>query len=129
MSEVVLTGVPQFDNLELIKIAQVSRLVPSLVSLATDTLTVPHNLGYIPILIAFLNGTGSTYLTTGTYYSVPQIIPVTVGAEYTVGIMYTYSLDETNIYFNVSNYSSLTITDIGTATWNYYLLRSRAKTQ
>lgn len=101
--------------------------VPSLAQDVTDTLTVPHNLGYIPAVIVFLNGTGSTYLTANRYYPLPQSVSVKVGATYYPGIIYNFNVDSTNIYFTVTNSSAATpITDIGTANWKYYLLQETA---
>ncbi len=58
--------------------ATATRLVPSLTAGATDTLTIPHNLGYIPSVMAYVNGAGSTYLTAGQQYLLPKSIPVAV---------------------------------------------------
>jgi len=104
-----------------------SKVISSLAQDATDTLTVPHSLGYIPAAIIYLNGTGSTYLAANRYYPAPIVVPIKVGATYYPGIIYNYSIDAMNIYFTVENRSALTpITDIGTTNWRYYLLQETA---
>lgn len=104
-----------------------TQAVASLAQDATNTLTVAHNLGYIPSAIVYLNGTGSTYLAANRYYVPPVTIPIKIGSTYYPGIIYSYYVDATNIYFTVENRSALSpITDIGTANWKYYLLQETA---
>lgn len=104
-----------------------SQPVTSLAQDATNTVTVAHNLGYIPTAIIYLNGTGSTYLTANRYYVPPISVPVKVGATYYPGVIHSYNIDSTNIYFTVTNSSAATpITDIGTVNWKYYLLQETA---
>lgn len=104
-----------------------AQTVASLAQDATDTVTVAHNLGYIPAAIIYLNGTGSTYLTADRHYTPPVTVPVKVGATYYPGVIHTFELDSTNIYFKVTNSSAATpITDIGTVNWKYYLLQETA---
>lgn len=97
--------------------------VSSLTSGSTSSSVVPHGLNTVPAVIAFVNGTGSTYLTANKYYSVPTTVPVAIGGKYEAGINYWFQVDSTNITFNVSNYTSLSpITDIGTANFRYYVM-------
>lgn len=116
-----------FRLLKIVDIDTATQPVPSLTSDETTTMTVPHNLGYVPAIIVYVNGTGSTYLTSGRYYPAPKAVTIRIGTEYSTGIEYTYEVDDTNIYFNVTNWSSATpVTDIGTANWKYYLFRETA---
>lgn len=88
------------------------------------THTVAHGQTGIPAIIAFVNGTGSSFLTANRHYSVPTTIPVSVGGVYQAGIVYRFEVDSTNIYFKVSNYTSLSpVTNIGTANFKYFVLQ------
>lgn len=101
--------------------------VGSLTTGATATKVISHGLGVVPAIVAFVNGTGSSYLTTGRYYSITTVIPVSVGGVFEAGIQYWFEVDTSNIYFHVSNYTSLSpVTDIGTATFKYYILQETA---
>lgn len=112
---------------KIITSSSVTFAVASLTSGSTTTQTVAHKQTGIPAVIAFVNGTGSTYLTANQYYSVPVTIPVAVAGKYEAGILYGFRVDATNIYFDVSNYTSASpITDIGTATFKYYVLQETA---
>lgn len=116
-----------FNLFKIVSSGTATSVVSSLAAGATDTTTVAHNLGYIPAVMAFVNGTGSTYLTADTYYPLPKAVPITVGANVHPGITYEVRVDASNVYFDVTNWSTVgPITDIGTANWKYYLLRETA---
>jgi len=105
----------------------ISFAVSNLATGATFTEPVAHGQKDVPAIIAFLNGSSSSYLTFGRYYAVPTTVPVAVGGVYQAGIQYSYQVDQTFIYFTVSNYTSLSpITDVGTATFKYYILQETA---
>lgn len=115
------------DVFKIVVSSTTSFAVGSLASGATSTTTIPHGQSTIPAVIAFVNGSGSTYLMANMYYSVPVTIPVSVGGKYEAGILYGFRVDSTNIYFDVSNYTSASpITDIGIATFKYYVLQETA---
>jgi hypothetical protein len=115
------------NSFKIVSTDTISFAVGSLVSGATTTQTVPHGLTTIPAVMAFVNGTGSTYLVANQHYSVPVTIPVAVGGKYEAGVNYSFRVDSMNMYFDVSNYSSASpLTDIGTASFKYYVLQQTA---
>lgn len=115
------------DTFKIVSSGSVSFAVGSLVPGASTTSVVAHGQTGVPAVIAFVNGTGSTYLTAGEYYSVSVAIPVAVGGVYQAGIVYYFTVDTVNITFIVSNYTSLNpVTDIGTAVFKYYILQETA---
>lgn len=97
-----------------------------LASGGTNTKTIAHGLSSVPAVLAYLNGTGSTFLTASTYYSMPYQIPVPVAGVYQGGIRFSFYVDATNIVFEVKNFTSVAVSDIGTATFKYYLLKETA---
>jgi hypothetical protein len=115
------------NNLKVALSGEASGLVSSLTENATATTTVAHNLGFVPAAIVYVNGTGSTYLTSGRYYVTPTAVSIKVGANYHPGIIFEYQLDATNLYLTVTNRSTASpITDVGTVNWKYYLLQETA---
>lgn len=112
---------------KVVQSGEASGAVASLTENATDTTTIPHNLGFAPAAIVYVNGTGSTYLTSGRYYPTPTAISIKIGTVYHPGIIFEYQIDDTNLYLTVTNRSTATpITDIGTVNWKYYLLQETA---
>lgn len=118
-----LTGVPDFDQLEVVKEGSTAiSLSPS----ANSSVTISHNLGYVPIIFAFLDQVGiSPYFTSGdiplpTWISLDTSTPGNVK----FGSWIMASTDSTNAYilgFNSAASSS------GPFTIKYYLLRKRSR--
>ena len=81
--------------------------------------TVPHNLGYIPIAIVYLSN-------SGTNYPIPAPIQYTlVSHALNIQLYADFYVDNTNIYFNLTNTTASTTYD-GPFTWQYYLLAQTA---
>jgi len=103
-----------------------SNTPPNLAQDGNNTLTIAHNLGYIPAATAYLNGTGSPYLVSNRYYPLPLAIPIKIGSTYYPGLIYEFMVDINNIYLSVTNQSALNPVTIGTNNWKYYLLQETA---
>lgn len=67
MTDVVLTGVPSFDKLEIVKTGQVVVIKPA--GQFSGTTVVTHNLGYKPIVMAFSGDEGGTALPDFTIFT------------------------------------------------------------
>jgi hypothetical protein len=91
----------------------------------SSTVSMAHNLGFTPAFVGYLNGSGSSYLTPGTFYQIPYItfILVTGTPE---PLTYTMSSDGTNIYATISNGGGVGITDLGTTNFKFFLLQETA---
>lgn len=93
---------------------------------ATNTVSVAHGLNFLPGVMGFLNGTGSSYLVAGTYYQTPYVVAGLFGGTWQPGVSYSFSVDSQNVYANIKNNTSVGISDIGTTVFKYYLLQETA---
>jgi len=96
-----------------------------LASDATSSASVAHGLNITPAFVGYINGTGSSYLTAGTYYQLPffTYIRVTGIPE---PVIYSMTSDATNITAFVTNHGGVGITELGTIVFKYYILQESA---
>lgn len=113
MADTALQGIPKFDNLEVVKtgIATVGTANDG----TTTTETVPHNLGYAPAVLAFVE-----FSSTGILLPLPLINIESSGTDAgKVYSMISCATDSTNLY--IYNQSQLQGTAGGPV--RYYLLK------
>lgn len=116
-----IQGVPNFDNLEIVVVGNTT---VSSAGSPTNWTTVPHNLGYRPIIFAFLNNVGLSGIFTAG--DIP--LPTYLGLDITTTIDFTSWLhagvNNTNAYFVLFNGTGAAIP---TFSIKYYLLRERTQ--
>lgn len=121
MSDPALQSIPQFDKFEIIKesIATVTTNGSTI-----NWVTIPHNLGYRPMVIANLND-----VDLGAIFSNGDIeLPTWIGASISGGIVgfTTYlssGVDNTNVYFIILDATATTASyDV-----HYYLIRRSSR--
>lgn len=116
MAEVDMTRVPEFASLEIIKVG--STTIPAASDGTDELVTINHNLGYVPILIAFINNSGTEARTM-----LPSIEVYNTGANAGKVYQNVYCFaDSTSLYF--INQSQLQGTSGGNI--KYYLFRERS---
>ena len=116
-----LTGVPDFDQLEVVK---ESTATVSSDGSPLNWATIPHNLGYRPIIITELNDVGITGIFTDADVPIPSWTDVNiVGGNVTFQSFLSSAADATNTYFILLNATGLT----RSYSVKYYLLRKRSR--
>lgn len=130
MSEVKLTSVPTFNDLEIIKSGSTTVISPEATQSGSGCVTedatviINHNLGYIPIILAYVD-------FLGTFISLNYTLPTSSANSITHEFVYGYS-DNTTISF-VAGVTIMRIaagtTSIGSTEYpiKYYLMRERAR--
>jgi hypothetical protein len=110
--EIIQTGVPVFDKLEVVKTGTIAVSKGS--GSTQDSTTINHNLGYTPVFMAFL-------ISGGFYFNLPLILFGTVTHGRQVWDAY---VDDTTITARVTveNTGATLSSDI-----RYYLFRVTAK--
>jgi len=81
------------------------------------TVTIPHNLGYVPYFLVHAIGDVSYWGTPGDYFIYP-IIPIITGACYINRDLYAYA-DDTNLYIKINDDFGWTHFDTGNEANNY----------
>jgi hydroxymethylglutaryl-CoA reductase len=121
--DVKLTGVSDFDQLEIVKTGVVHFVYDTS---SYFTQSVPHNLGYVPIPYCFL---GNAQLNGSGEYNIP--LPIFSAASVDTGAhVVTFngwlfcSTDSTNLYIQLLN----SLAAGGSFTVSYYLMRKRSST-
>lgn len=122
--DVPLQSVPDFNQLVIVKTATIEIAANATAGVAITT-TIPHNLGYIPITLAYVDvaigatqGTVWSALPTATAGSLQS--PVNFGFN---NWIFSYA-DETNFY--IVFISGIT-GNWGTYNYKYYLLQQKTK--
>lgn len=120
--ESVLTGIPEFDNIEVVKTGTTT--LSRNAGTRTQTQTVAHNLGYRPAVLAFLD-------IDGVFYPIPflDVNPNSGSEDGYVREKVELYVDSTNIVFTVEGYRSFYADSSFSSTIRYYLLRIVAKSQ
>lgn len=116
-----ILGVPNFDKLEIVVAGNTTI---SSDGSPTNWQTVPHNLGYRPMILAYLNNVG-----IGGIFSDGDIpLPSYLGATITTTVNFTSwvhaAVDNENAYFILFNATGLAISAYEI---KYYLLRERTQ--
>lgn len=119
------TGVPSFNRLEIVKtgvsVTPTYSLNTGGANYDQDDMTsvvVPHNLGYRPLLIAFLD-------INGFYLQLPWVITDTTSGGF-ITRQYFATVDETNIYIDGQAWGYNSNSSGAAHNIRYYLLRERA---
>lgn len=113
-----LTGVPQFDQLEIIKSGSYAADLTAIPINSSGTSTIAHNLGYVPHAIVYLTIPGSDGKIPMPYIAFSDATGLMIW-------QFSYTLDKTNLYVTFENHNN----GLGSGyVYNYYLLRSRAIT-
>jgi len=112
-----LTGVPQFDNIEVVSSGTAS--IDTTAGTDNAAATIPHGFtGFVPIPMVAI-------FQNGIYQPLPAVTAFNSGANNTVG-MQTYfyaATDSTNLYINfLAGFSA----NWGVFTFKWYLLRIRS---
>jgi hypothetical protein len=112
------TEVPRYDTLEFIKTGS------DTINVAANTdslLTIPHNLGYMPVVLAYSNDT----VPEDTSSPLPMFfgLNMSAGSEVVPTLLITWSVDETNLFIYAYNATTL----VTTYPIRYYLFRVVAK--
>lgn len=116
--DIQLTGVPDFDKLEIVKTGKVTTTFG--VS-GVHQLIHPHNLGYRPLLLIYWVNEDDTFYTP---LPIAPAQTVDTGANRVYFLQWAYAeVDDTNIYISLAN--SLSVGP--TMSFRYYLLRQSAK--
>lgn len=111
---VKLTSYPEFDKFEIMKTNTTSIQV---VSDTSATVVIPHNLGFVPIPLVFLDSGDSVSPFKGA-------ISHSFGSgSIAISILGNYTVDETDLYLFLYTATSVTTQNYGV---RYYLLRERS---
>lgn len=118
-----IQSVPDFDKLEIVV---VGKGTVSSDGSATNWTTIPHNLGYRPQILAFLDNVGMTSVFTNGDVPLPSFTSLSIDPVSHVVTFGTYVLaacDETNVYLIMFNGLGTTLSSYPI---KYYLLRERS---
>jgi hypothetical protein len=119
-------GAPDFDKLEIVVIGYTDVSTNGSV---VNWVTVPHNLGYKPLIMAYFNNvtvtSGATTIFSHGDIPLPSWYNLAVDTGGTPAIRFTtyinYAIDSTNAYFLLFNSLGTTFS----VPIKYYLLRER----
>lgn len=122
--DVALTGRPQSDKWEIAKLGTNTHAGTSISAGYADTVTISHNLGYIPAFLVYAEAPGYLYDWGGTLKG-KTILPITYVLTGTTLIYLTARADATNLYIDFINVSSST-QNLSAWTWTfqYYIFKS-----
>jgi hypothetical protein len=85
-----------------------------------------HGLNFTPSVIGFLSGSGSSYLTGGTFYQTPYLVTTVLVSGVPQIINYNFTVDSVNVNTNIYNMGGVGITSLGSTIFKYYLLQETA---
>lgn len=118
MADINLTGVPQFDKIEVIK---TDKHTATFFADDSSFTTIPHNLGFVPIALVYLTDEDETLFD-------PLPVALATNIDTTNNVVNSqvtlfYAVDSTNLYINCNNALPTT----PEVFFRYYLLRIVAK--
>ena len=125
-----LTGIPEFDSIELIKTGIINAAASTLTSggagvwsFDTQSVTVNHNLGYTPILLAYIGG----FINNG-FVPIPFTVMTSSSSTAVAWIEYYPLVDSTSITIYTKSQGLAYTGTAASIPIKYYLLRQKSNT-
>lgn len=121
--DIKLTGIPNFDKLEVVK-SGITTIQSD--GSPTNWSTTPHNLGYTPTVLAYLNDVSIAGVSSTGNIPLPTYLGLTVDTVNDVVILRSWihaDVDDTNLYIILYNSQGGVISPYEI---KYYLLRDRS---